>query len=266
LEHNTLRAAFLNRREWLAAIAAQQTLAAAPAALAFGVSLDGVRDADETLKAAAAAGYTEVEGSGLRATLALAPKIRQYGLAVRSCVIDPQLVTDFHPVEFEQAILGLKDAGVEYCIMGVISAGARGDGDDFFRRTADRMNAGGELCRKAGLKLAWANEGFEFEGRPGGRPIDIYRDRLDAKLVALEMDVLWVRDPVALLKDWKGRVPIVRLRDKLKDSYASIGDGQLDFAAILKAAQAAGVKHYMVYDDPDKLAKAFSYLRSKAAR
>jgi len=260
-----LRAAFLNRREWLTAVAAQ-ILAAAPAPPTFGVSLDGVRDPGETLKAASAAGYTEVEVSGLKATLALMPKIRQYGLTVRSCVIDAQLITDFHPVEFEQATAGLKDAGVEYCIMGVISAGARGDGDDFFRRTADRMNAAGELCRKAGLKLAWANEGFEFEGRAGGRPIDIYRERLDSKLVAYEMDVLWVRDPVELLKEWKGRVPIVRLRDKLKDSYASIGEGQLDFGAILKAAQTAGVKHYIVYEDTDKLAKAFSYLRSKAAR
>jgi len=233
--------------------------------VAFGVSLDSVRDAEETLKAAAAAGYTEVEGSGLKATLALVPTIRQYGLALRSCVIDPQLITDFHPVEFEQAILGLKDAGVEYCIMGVISAGARGDGDDFFRRTADRMNAAGELCRKAGLRLAWANEGFEFEGRPGGRPIDIYRDRLDPKLVALEVDVLWVRDLAALLKEWRGRVPIVRLRDKLKDSYASIGEGELNFAEILKAAQTAGAKHYIVYDDADKLGKALAYLK-RAAR
>ena len=253
-----------NRREWLATVAAQ-TLAAAAAPPAFGVSLDGVRDPDETLKAAAAAGYTEVEGSGLRTTLTLMPKIRQYGLTVRSCVIDAQLITDFHPVEFEQAIVGLKDAGVEYCIMGVISAGARGDGDDFFRRTADRMNAAGELCRKAGLKLAWANEGFEFEGRPGGRPVDIYRERLDSKLVAFEMDVLWVRDPVALLKEWRGRVPILRLRDKLKDSYASIGEGELNLPAILKAAQAAGTKHYLVYDDPDKLGKALAYL-TKAAR
>jgi sugar phosphate isomerase/epimerase len=243
----------------------------------FGMQLEAVRtalakDPDPTLKAIASAGYTEVEGYGRRETLALLSNIRQSGLTVRSCVMEAPLITtdwenypDFKPLPLPEAIDGMKAAGIEYCAMGAISPGARGDGDDFFRRTADRMNAAGELCRKAGMKFVWPNQAFEFEGKPGGRPIDIYHDRLDPKLVAFEMDVFWVsvakHDPVELLKEWKGRVPVMRLRDKLKDSFAAIGEGEINFAAILKAAQAAGTKDYFVYDDSGNFGKALSYLK-----
>lgn len=266
----------LSRREWLLTVSAS-AFAASPQR-SFGIQLEAVRDAllkdpDQTLKTLAAAGYTEVEGYARRETLALTPKIRQYGLTLRSCVIETPLVTadwenypDFKQLPIKDAIESLKDAGVEYCSMGVISPGARGDGDDFFRRTADRMNAAGELCRKAGMKFVWPNQGFEFEGKPGLRPIDIYCDRLDPKLVMLEMDVAWVTavklNPVELLKDWKGRVPLVRLRDQANGSYAAIGEGKIDFAAVLKAGQAAGVKHYFVYDEMDHPGKALTYLKT----
>ncbi len=270
----------LSRREWLLTVSASAlTATAAPSPQrSFGIQLEAVRDAlqkdpDQTLKAIAAAGYTEVEGYARRETLALAPKIRQYGLTLRSCVIETPLVTadwenypDFKQLPIKEAIEGLKDAGVEYCSMGVISPGARGDGDDFFRRTADRMNAAGELCRKAGMKFVWPNQGFEFEGKLGLRPIDIYRDRLDPKLVMLEMDVAWVAavklNPVELLKDWKGRAPLVRLRDQANGSYTAIGEGKIDFAAVLKAGQAAGVKRYFVWDEMDHPGKALTYLKT----
>ena len=267
----------LSRREWLASVTAS-ALAAAPASRAFGIQLEAVRarlksDPDQTLKAIASAGYTEVEGFARRETLALLPKIRQYGLTVRSCVTETPLITadwenypEFKPLPLPEAIDSMQAAGIEYFSMGIISPGARGDGDDFFRRTADRMNAAGDLCRKAGLKFVWANQAFEFEGRPGSRPIDIYRERLDPKLVALEMDVFRVtvarKDPVELFKQWKGRVPLLRLRDKLKDSFAPVGEGEINFHAILKAAQAAGTKYSFVYDDAGDFSKALTYLKN----
>ena len=266
----------LNRRQWLLSVSAS-ALAATPVARPLGVQLESVqseliKDPDRTLKDIAAAGYTEVEGYARREALALAPKIRQYGLHLRSCVIETPLVTadwenypQFKQLPLTDAIESLRDAGVEYCSMGIVSPGARGDGDDFFRRTADRMNAAGELCRKAGIKFVWPNQDFEFKGASGLRPIDIYRERLDPKFVALELDVVWIAaarlNPMDLLRQWKGRVPLMRLRNKSKDSFAPIDAGDIDFAAIMKAAQAAGVKYFFVYDDPENLARALTYLK-----
>jgi sugar phosphate isomerase/epimerase len=127
------------------------------------------------------------------------------------------------------------------------------------------MNAAGELCRKAGMKFVWPNQDFEFQGPLGLRPIDIYRDRLDPKFVTMELDVVYIAaarlNPVELLKQWKGRVSLIRLRNKSKDSFAPIDAGEIDFAAILKAAQAAGVKYYFVYDELENLGKALAYLK-----
>jgi sugar phosphate isomerase/epimerase len=269
----------LSRREWLLTVSASASaFAAPPAPRPFGVQLEAVRDEltkdpDLTLKAIAAAGYTEVEGYARRESLALAPKIRQYGLTLRSCTIETPLMTadwenypQFKQLSLKDAIESLKDAGVEYCSMGIISSGARGDGDDFLRRTADRMNVAGELCRKAGMKFVWPNQDFEFKGMPGLRPIDIYLERLDSKLVTLELDVVWIAaariNPVDLLKQWRGQVSLVRLRNKAKDSFAPINDGEIDFAAIMKAGRPAGVKYYFVYDDLDNLGKALAYLKT----
>jgi sugar phosphate isomerase/epimerase len=261
----------------LAAAAVKTAIAAAPAALPVGAQLYAVRsslrkDADATLQALAAAGFKDLEGFDRIQSVALAPKAAQHGLKIRSCPAEAPLITnnwepypDLRPLTLPEAIDSVTRAGIESLTMGYIEPGARGDGDDFYRRTADRMNAAAELCRKSGVKFAFPNHAFEFAGHAGARPIDIYRERLDPRLVPLELDVFWAsvagEDPLRLLKDWKNRVAIVRLNDKSRDTprqfeerigqgaYAEIGSGDIDFAAILKAAPAAGAKLYFLGQD-----------------
>jgi sugar phosphate isomerase/epimerase len=208
---------------------------------------------------------------------------------VRSCQVETPLITanwdpypELRQVTLPEAIDSLAGVGAEYFTMGYISPGARGDNDDFFRRTADRMNAVAELCRKSGLRFAWQNHAFEFEGQPGHRPVDIYKERLDQKLVSLELNLFWAsvagQDPLRLIKEWKGRVPLLQLNDKAKDAphqfseniglgaYVEAGAGDIDFPAILKAAPAAGVKVRFVGQDEtlgdpiESLRRSFAYL------
>jgi sugar phosphate isomerase/epimerase len=247
------------------------------------------RDPDRVLQALAGIGFKEVEGYSRSETIALAPNLKQYGLTLRSCQVETPLLTanwelypELKPVTLPEAIDSLAAAGVEYFAMGYISPGARGDYDDFFRRTADRMNAAAELCRKSGLRFAWQNHAFEFEGQPGHRPIDIYKERLDQKLVGLELNVFWAsvagQDPLRLLKEWKGHVPLLHLNDKAKDAphqfseaigigaFAETGAGDIDFPAILKAAPAAGVRVAFAGQDEtlgdplEDLRRSFTYL------
>jgi sugar phosphate isomerase/epimerase len=270
----------ISRREWIVALAvaaAKAALAAAPGPLPVGAQLYTVRsllrkDADGTLPALAAAGFKDLEGYARIQSVALAPKAAQHGLKIRACPAETPLITnnwdpypDLKPLTLPEAIDSVAGAGIEYLTAGYIEPGARGDGDDFYRRTADRMNAAAELCRKSGVKFAFPNHAFEFAGHPGARPIDIYRERLDPKLVPLELDVFWAsvagEDPLRLLKDWKNRVALLRLNDKSKDTtrqfeerigqgaYAEIGSGDIDFVAILKAAPAAGAKLCFVGQD-----------------
>jgi sugar phosphate isomerase/epimerase len=285
----------LSRRQLLSTLAGAAALKAAAVPRSLGVQLYSVRrvlrtNPDGVLKAIAAIGYKDVEGSSRQDTIALLPRIKEAGLTARSCQTETPLITadwesypEFKPIALPAAIDSLGNAGIEFFKMGYISPGARGDGDDFYRRTADRMNAAAELCRKSGLKFAWQNHAFEFDGRPGQRPIDIFRQRLDPKLVRLELDPFWASvagyDPMQFLKDWKGRVSLMHVNDKAKDTpqqfsesigqgaYAEPGTGALDFPAILKAAQAAGIPYYFAGldetegDPVESLRRSFSYLR-----
>jgi sugar phosphate isomerase/epimerase len=289
----------VTRREWLTTAAT----AAAAAAIApilkaapprpLGAQLYTVRnilmkESDHVLRTIAEIGYTEVEGNRTD-LIALLPKIKQYGLKPVSCHIETPLITqmweqypDIKPMKLEDAIDSAKQIGVQYFTLAYIAPGARGDGDDFYRRTADRMNHAGELCRKAGMRMAYHNHAYEFGGKP--RPIDIFFDRLDPSLVSMELDVFWLsvagQDPVETLKKWKGRVALLHLKDKAKDAphqfaenmpadaFQEVGNGSINFPAILKAAPGAGVKHYIVEQDQtpgdplDSLRKSFNYLKT----
>jgi len=136
---------------------------------------------------------------------------------------------------------------------------------------------------RAGLTFGYHNHAFEFGKLPDGtRPIDVMIESIDPALVRFEIDVFWVsvsgNDPVELLRKFGKRVALVHLKDKAKttpvqtdenvpkDSFAEVGSGSLDFPAILKAAQAAGVQHYFVEQDQTpgdpiaSLKKSYEYL------
>jgi sugar phosphate isomerase/epimerase len=140
--------------------------------------------------------------------------------------------------------------------------------------------------KKAGLQLCYHNHGFEFEALPDGkRPLDVLMSATQPDLVKLELDVFWVSvtgaDPVALINQYKGRLALLHLKDKVKGtpvetqegkvprtSFAEVGSGVLDIPAILKAGAAAGVEHYFVEQDETpgdpiaSLRKSFEYLRT----
>jgi sugar phosphate isomerase/epimerase len=287
----------LTRREWIATATAAATATTLRAAMPkpLGAQLYTVRnilmkEPDRVFRTLAEIGYTEVEGN--RADLVqLDSKIRQYGLKPISCHIETPLVTgkwgpypDLKPMTLDEAIDSAKKVGVEYFTLAYISPSARGEGDDFYRRTADMMNLAGQKCKKAGMQFAYHNHAYEFGGEPGKRPIDIFVEKLDPKFVQFELDVFWLsvagQDPVETLKKWKGRVALLHLKDKAKDAphqfsenvpataFQEVGSGVIDFPAILKAAPAAGVKQYIVEQDQtpgdplESLRKSFNYLKT----
>ncbi len=288
----------ITRRSFLGTIPAAAALA--PLAMAkpprpLGAELYTVRniigdDPGKVLRAIASIGYTEVEGYSRPLMIQWMDLIREAGLKATSCHVETPLITgnwksypNMPHASLEDAIESVKNAGIEYFTMAYIMPADRG-GPDFFRETADKMNHAAELCHKAGLQFAYHNHAFEFAGNKGERAIDIFRERWDPKLVKLEMDVFWAsvsgQDPVEMLEQWKGRVALLHLKDKPKgfpvqhsenvprDTFRAVGSGSLDFKAILKAAPAAGVRHYFVEQDQtpgdpvESLRKSFEYLQT----
>jgi len=137
---------------------------------------------------------------------------------------------------------------------------------DRFRIFAERFNRAGERARAAGIKkLLYHNapEGFEPSGGTFGH--QIVWDALDRNNCGIQMDIFWFKqaglDPVAFLKQFSGRVPAIHMKDippgmpvaythPAPEAVLDIGSGIMDWPAILRAAEAAGVEHYSV-EPPD---------------
>ena len=291
---------FLTRRECLGAaglLGATRALAAGPAFRGpIGVQLYTVRDAlktapEETIHAVAALGYQQVEATLNSDFASLLPLLKKNNLDVVSCHFDTPLIPGDWGARnqaptgtWSAAVEEAHAAGIRYMVLPYLRPAERG-GPDVYRRLADQLNHAAPLCQKSGMTLAYHNHAFEFQPVEGQRPFDILMERTDPKLVKLELDVFWVstagQDPVALLKQYPGRVALLHLKDKAQgapvlfseeavghNAYKEVGSGFLDFAAILKAAKDAGVQHYFVEQDYcpgnpiDSLRKSYQYLRS----
>jgi sugar phosphate isomerase/epimerase len=280
----SMRADGLLSRRSLLAMAAVAGCGRIPGAAQrpLGVQLYTVRDIlpkqpRHTVQALADIGYREVELLRAQITI-VAPYLKNLNLRPVSVHFETPLITgnfqawkddDMPPVDasytFEEALAESKEHGFEYMVFNYLPPKERG-GLDFYRGLADKLNAAGEKCRAAGLRLCYHNHDFEFAPKPGGRPIDTLLQRLDRKLVGLEVDVFWVStagvDPVAWLHQNAGRVELLHLKDRKRgaphafdvesvsdDTFREVGNGELEFRAILRAASDIGVKHYFVEQD-----------------
>jgi sugar phosphate isomerase/epimerase len=129
-----------------------------------------------------------------------------------------------------------------------------------WREIAATLNKIGERCRDRGALLGYHNHAFEFpqipDGLPSDRGIDVLLGQTDSDLVFWEPDVYWVHkggeDPVNMIRQFKDRVPITHLKDETKDerkTFAEVGEGSLDWPAILQASEEAGVEWHCVEQD-----------------
>lgn len=144
------------------------------------------------------------------------------------------------------------ELGNSYFIIPWISEDKR-NSIDKYKALAERLNKAGEICKSAGLQLAYHNHDFEFADLNGEHGYDILLNNTDNDLLKMEMDLYWVvkagYDPIALFKAHPGRFHLWHVKDMNRDDRTQnteIGNGTLDFKSIFASAKQAGVKHYMV--------------------
>jgi sugar phosphate isomerase/epimerase len=278
----------ISRRGFLQSSGLAAALAASGRArqlAAIGVQLYTVRTVlpqkpAETLRAIEAIGYREVEAT--QASLdQIWPALQATKLKPVSVHIDSKVVTLSPEDDLTRAIDDFKKRGFGYVVFPYLPPAERG-GLDVIKKLADKLNRAATKCNAAGMKFAYHNHAFEFEPMGGSSPFQTLLDNTDPKLVGLEMDVFWVsiggHDPVELLGKLKGRVPLVHLKDKAngtanqfnesvaRTAFKEVGNGTLDWAKVLKAADAAGVEHYFVEQDQtpgdpvESLRQSYNYL------
>ena len=108
-----------------------------------------------------------------------------------------------------------------------------------------------------GLRFVYHNHKFEFQKFDGITGMEILMNESDPETFQFEIDTYWVQaggaDPAKWIKKVKGRMEIVHLKDMAiiddNQAFAEVGEGNLDWDAILKACTEAGVKWYAVEQD-----------------
>ena len=127
---------------------------------------------------------------------------------------------------------------------------------DDWKKVAEKLNTGGEICRKNGLQLLYHNHDIEFFLTEGTIPFDTLMARLDKKYVKIQLDLYWItkgeQSAVEYIRKYPGWYPVYHIKDMdhtNEKSFACPGEGRIDFAEIFKHNKTAGVKHFIVEHD-----------------
>jgi sugar phosphate isomerase/epimerase len=140
-----------------------------------------------------------------------------------------------------------------------------------------RSNEMAARLAEQGIALYYHNHHIEFAKYDGEYILDIIRE--SAPLLKFELDVHWIhrggKDPVGVLKDYAGIVDLVHLKDyrigQLPPNayefqqagdfqafrtafegvvqFAEVGEGNLDFQAIIDQSLSSGAKYLLVEQD-----------------
>ncbi len=211
---------------------------------------------EQTLERVAEIGYQEVEFVRFlyfdHSPAEIRGMLARTGLRAPASHIPPSFEADAWARILDDA----NEAGHAYVVVASIPESMRADLDGW-RRTAEAMNAAGELARAAGLQYAYHNHDFEFVEMDGRVAFDVFCEESDPDLVQIELDLYWIihggGDPVAFFNRWPGRVPLVHVKDRTPaGEMADVGAGVIDWAGLFQHIGHAGMKHFLVeHDRPD---------------
>lgn len=228
-------------------------------------------DLDGTLAKVAAMGFKEIEVPELYGLTAeeLRAKIESHGMHVRS------MMSNFDRLEaqLDAVVADAQAIGADFVVCPWIPHEDGFDTDDM-NRALTVFNRAGAALKTVGVRFAYHMHGYEFQAGPNGK---FYFDQMVEQTtpgeVDFEMDVYWVvspgADPVAYLKRYPGRFPLLHLKDMRKgvptgkadgkgnvEDNVVLGTGQIDFPAIMAAAQAQGAKWYFIEDESSRAMEA----------
>jgi sugar phosphate isomerase/epimerase len=114
--------------------------------------------------------------------------------------------------------------------------------------------------RDAGILFGYHNHSHEFVRDPESDATwyDFLIEEGDEVGLMMEVDTYWVAhagaDPVEILDRCAGRIPVIHVKDKevtVEDGpvFAPVGEGNLNWPAILRAAEEGGTEWYVVEQD-----------------
>ena len=130
-------------------------------------------------------------------------------------------------------------------------------GIEGYRRFAREASQVAGKLKKKGLVFGYHNHSFEVEKFDGKTALEVLFEESDPRVFTFEIDTYWIQhgggDPAEWIRKMKGRVPLLHLKDMaISDGnqvMAEVGEGNLNWEAILEACRSSGVLWYIVEQD-----------------
>ena len=217
---------------------------------------------DATCKMLAAAGIMDTEGygglyadAGSLATTAAA--IKGAGIAMKTGHFALSQIEDTPDWALEVA----KTLGMERLYIPFVMPNDRPSDAAGWRTFGARLEKAFAPIRAAGYGAGWHNHDFEFKALADGS-IPQAAILAGGPTLEVELDVAWVvrggADPIAWINQYAGRITAAHVKDIApagqnadEDGWADLGQGTVDWKAIMTALRAVGCKHFVLeHDNP----------------
>lgn len=223
-------------------------------------ALGGQPGFDTVLQRLAQYGYEKVELAGYYGRTAAQLRAFLDGLGIRATSSHDGISSS--PSALQAKLENAATLGQRYVVVPYLNSAVRSD----WERWADQMNAEARAARRWGLRYGYHNHAHEFTIDLGGgvTPWQVLTERLDPKLVHLEVDLYWAytggvnsgaADPDRFAIDVIRQAPQQVRQFHVKDRDGSTGDmcdlgtGVVDFPRIFRSHT---VEEYIVENDtPD---------------
>jgi sugar phosphate isomerase/epimerase len=208
----------------------------------------------QALKKVRAIGYSAVQASGVGPVdpRELKRMTEEAGLKICASHISyDRLKNDLDAVLEEHKIWGCKYVG-----LGIMPQQFRESRDGYLAFAAE-FNEVSKKIFSHGLKFIYHNHNLELERFGKETGLDLLLNNTDPETFGLELDTYWIQagggNPVEWIRKVKGRMEVVHFKDMavsgFNQLFAEIGEGNLNWSAIIEACRETGVEWYAVEQD-----------------
>ncbi|ADO44090.1 sugar phosphate isomerase/epimerase family protein [Ketogulonicigenium vulgare] len=193
----------------------------------------------------------------------------ELGFAVPSLGVSGADLTD----RLDQVIAAAQAVGASYVrISGARPAEGATQTEAEYLAFAEILNNAGGPLNEAGIMPLYHNHGWEFEALADGRTgMDVLFAETNPETVGFELDLYWTEvgggNALDLIAANPGRFPAFHVKDAQTvttdgvetTTFATVGQGFIDFGTILAQAEVAGAEYFFIENDqpqPDGITSA----------